>query len=115
MIEEKSDKSTVRKWQGTYTFQIEGYSGLPTRVAECVESPEFTLCGHKWQLRIFPGGSLESHKEYVSYYLASKSNRIARAGYRLIIVNQVAGLEDEGFSSTAVRLFEPRGTQVSCI
>jgi hypothetical protein len=112
MQEEKGDRSRVKKCSGTYSFQIDGYSGLPARVSECVESPEFQLCGHKWQLRIFPGGSLESHKGYVSFYLASKSNRIARASYRLSVLNHIPGLEDEGFSSTAVRTFEPKGDQV---
>ena len=112
MIEEKFDKSKVKRWQGSYSFQIDGYSGLTSRVSDCIESPEFTLCGHKWQLRIFPGGSLEVHKDYVSFYPASKSNRTARASYRLVIPNQIFGLADEGFSSSAVRVFEAKGTQV---
>jgi CRISPR/Cas system endoribonuclease Cas6 (RAMP superfamily) len=113
MIEEKVDRSAVKKSFGAYSFQIQGYSGLPSRVSDCVESPEFSLCGHKWQLRIFPGGSLDCHKEYLSFYLASKSNRVARASYKLLVMNQVEGLEDEGFSSSTVRIFEAKSTQVS--
>jgi hypothetical protein len=115
MIEEKLDRSAVKKSFGAYSFQIQGYSGLPSRVSDCVESPEFSLCGHKWQLRIFPGGSLDSHREYLSFYLASKSNRVARASYKLIVLNQVEGLEDEGFSSSTVRIFEAKSTQVICL
>ena len=46
-MEEKSNISRVKKIHGTYQFRIEGYSGISTRVADCVESPEFSLCGHK--------------------------------------------------------------------
>jgi hypothetical protein len=55
VMEEKSSVSRVRKTSGIYSFRIEGYSGLSTKVGESTESPEFELCGHLWQLRIFPG------------------------------------------------------------
>ena len=55
IIEEKSSVSRVRKTSGIYSFRIEGYSGLSTKVGDSTESPEFELCGHLWQLRIFPG------------------------------------------------------------
>ena len=80
-----------------------GYSGLSTRVGDSTESPEFELCGHVWQLRIFPGGSLEAHRAYLSYYLASKSTRSARASYKLTVCSQVAGGTDESFASSGVR------------
>jgi hypothetical protein len=112
MIEEKSCVSRVKKLQGAYRFRIEGFASVPNRNGESIESPEFTLCNHTWQLRIFPGGSLEQHKGYLSFYLASKSNRVARASYTLSIVNQILGGEDESFSSTAIRIFEPKGEQV---
>lgn len=64
-------------------------------------------------MRIFPGGSLESHKDFVSFYLASKSNRMSRASYKLIVLNQIIGGEDETFSSSGIRIFEARGVQVS--
>jgi hypothetical protein len=112
MFEEKSSVSRVKKSYGTYRFRIEGFSGVPNRIGESVESPEFTLCGYTWQLRIFPGGSLELHKDFLSFYLASKSEKLARASYTLSIVNQILGGEDESFNSSAVRIFEPKGDQV---
>lgn len=57
-MEEKYSVAKVQKTVGSYKFRIEGYSGLSTRIGESVESPEFFICGHHWQLRIFPGGSL---------------------------------------------------------
>ena len=112
----------VQKLIGSYTFRIERYSGLSTQVGTSTESPEFDLCGHIWQLRIFPGGSLELHKGYLSYYLASKSTRQARASYRLSVLNQLnssldsqqaqSSSKDESFSSSGVRVFEAKGLQV---
>jgi hypothetical protein len=112
-IEEKSSVSRVQQATGSYRFRIEGYSGLSIRVGDSVESPEFTLCGFKWQLRIFPGGSLDAHKGYISYYLASKADKVARASYKLTIVNQFIGGQDEVFASSGIRIFEAKGVQVS--
>lgn len=111
-IEEKTSVSKVQKKVGHYCFRIDGYSGLSTRVGDSVESPEFNLCGHTWQLRIFPGGSLDVHKGYVSFYLASKCTKVARARYKLSIINQIPGGENETFSSSGVRIFEAKGVQV---
>ena len=113
--DEKHSTGRVRKLVGQFTFKINGYSGLSTVVGASTESPEFDLCGHVWQLRIFAGGSLEAHKGYLSYYLASKSTRQARASYRLSVVNQgnpPDPSKDESFSSSGVRVFEAKGVQV---
>jgi hypothetical protein len=112
MDECKGHCSSVQKVTGTYSFQINGYSGLTNKVGDSTESPEFLICGHVWQLRIFPNGSLEAHKGFVSYYLASKSDKQARALYVLYLINQIPGLEDEKFASSGVRTFEPKGIQV---
>ena len=111
-VEEKASVSRVKKAAGIYSFRIEGYSGLSAKVGDSTESPEFDLCGHLWQLRIFPGGSLEAHRTYVSYYLASKSTRSAKASYKLSVCSQVPGGADECFASSGVRLFEAKGLQI---
>ena len=112
MEEQIASNGKVKKQMGAYTFRVEGYSGLPATIGTSTESPEFPLVGHTWQLRIFPGGSLDMHKSYVSFYLASKSNRQARASYKLSVLNQRPGGTDETFSSSGVRVFEAKGTQI---
>ena len=111
-VEEKASVSRVKKAAGIYSFRIEGYSGLSSKVGDSTESPEFDLCGHLWQLRIFPGGSLEAHRTYVSYYLASKSTQSAKASYKLSVCSQAPGGTDESFASSGVRLFEAKGLQI---
>lgn len=89
-------------------------------VGDTVESPEFELCQRTWQLRIFPGGSLQAHRGYLSFYLASKSTVVTRASYKLIISRQNVNADDTGdvtlsdevFASTGVRKFEARGIHV---
>lgn len=111
-MEEKMSVSKVKIVQGSYMFRIEGFSTLSNRVGDSIESPEFSLCTHDWQLRIFPGGSLESHRGYISFYLASKSTRMARASYKLQVLSQLQGGIHETFVSSGVRVFEPKGVQV---
>jgi hypothetical protein len=111
-IEEKASVSRVKRAAGIYSFRIEGYSGLSAKVGDSTESPEFEICGHLWQLRIFPGGSLDAHRTYVSYYLASKSMKSAKASYKLSVCTQVSGGADECFASSGVRLFEAKGLQI---
>lgn len=72
----------------------------------------FNILGHLWQLRLFPGGSLDSHKGYLSFYLASKSTRSARASYKLCVCSQIPGGNDEVFASSGVRYFEAKGVQI---
>ena len=102
----------VTSRKGCYYYSVEGYNALSTRVGDCIESPEFTLCGKLWQLRIFPGGSLLNHKGYLSFYLASKSDVRIRASYKLTVMSQVSGGDHQTFPSSCIRVFEPRGVQV---
>ena len=55
---------------------------------------------------------MEAHRSYLSFYLASKSTRSARASYKLSVCSQVAGGTDESFASSGVRLFEAKGVQI---
>lgn len=57
MMEEKQSVSRVRKSSGSFTFRIEGFSGLNNRIGDSTESPEFELVGYTWQVsfqRSFP-------------------------------------------------------------
>lgn len=112
ITEEKSCAARIERLVGTFSFTLDGWNELPDKVGESTESPEFELCGKLWQLRIFPGGSLENHVGFISYYLASKSSTVTRAAYKLIIKNQKQGGADEVFASSGIRKFEAKGVQV---
>lgn len=111
-LEEKSSVARVNKKFGRFSYHIYDFSSLSTEVGYAVEGPDFELCGHMWQLRLFPGGSLIQHKGHVSLYLASKSNLDARASYRLAILSQLEGGENRSYSSNGWRLFKAKTDQV---
>ena len=112
-MEDKESTARVKKTIGAFRFRVEGYSSVSTKVGESIESDEFDLCGHTWQLRIFPGGSQDAHTNFVSFYLASKSTEMVRASYKLIVLAQLPNKIDEVFTSSGIRTFEAKGIQVS--
>ncbi len=95
---------------GSFVFRIEGYGWLNSRIGDYTESPVFEVCEHLWLLRIYPGGSLEAHKEYLSYFLVNMSDRVTRACCKIYVVNQF-GENDEMFESVGIRVFEKSGLQ----
>ena len=111
-MEQLSCTVSVKRHTGRFTFRIGGFPALDDSLGDSIESPEFELCGRRWQLRIFPGGSLQPHVGYISYYLASKSSVQTRASYKLMIVNQIQNGEDEIFCSSGIRKFEAKGESV---
>ena len=84
-------------------------AGLPRNVGDHVESPIVELCGHKWKLRIFPGGSAVKHKKYISVYLANRSSTSVTASYKLSLRNQNTNSDVELFESAGVKTFEVQG------
>ena len=69
--------SRVTKVEGSETFEvrIDGFEGLPTRKGvDFTDSSEFTCFGHRWSLRVYPGGSASSENGQVACYLRHKSD-----------------------------------------
>ncbi len=99
--------SKVKAMTGSFAYRFERYGRFNTRIGDSTISPKFELYGHLWQFRIFPGGSFDSEKEYLSLYLESNSNRVAKASCELFVVNQMGG-NDEMFSG-GVRRFQANG------
>ena len=63
----------VPRTRETYRWTITNYSALPNANGAETKSDEFTLCGHKWRMGVYPGGNSEDHKEYVSVSFIYKS------------------------------------------
>lgn len=104
-MEVSHTSSTVQTLEGIYTFTVNGWQGVDTTVGTSIESPVFKLCENNWQLRIFPGGSLQAHSGYVSFYLANKDKQKVRVSYSLHAFG-------ESFQSSAIRTFEGITEQV---
>lgn len=84
--------STVTE-HGSHTFEISGYSlkkGIG--VGEFIQSSTFTVGGYDWVIRVYPDGSCDAVKDYVSVYLEIMSrNTEARACCSLRLINQDTG------------------------
>lgn len=93
--------STSVRHTGSFTWRIEGYSGLSAVVGECIESPPFALCGHVWQVTLYPGGASDDSQGHLSVYLANISAHSVRAKYTL----RVCHLDVE-YDSSEVRTFK---------
>ena len=60
-------------WTTTKVY-FHGFADLSTTRNKCVKSPKFLLFGHKWQLRLYPGGKTNSREGYVALSLFTMSN-----------------------------------------
>ena len=52
-----------------------GFADFSTTRGEGVESPLFSCFGHKWKLKLYPGGEEKSNDGYVAVRLSNMSNK----------------------------------------
>mmetsp|Transcript_23081 Transcript_23081/g.33804 ORF Transcript_23081/g.33804 Transcript_23081/m.33804 type:complete len:368 (+) Transcript_23081:142-1245(+) len=109
MMQEVSTTSRVKRLTGKFTHSVVGWQAIPQLVGDHIESPLVELCGHKWKIRIFPGGSAMKHSNYVSLYLANRSSNAVSATYKLFIHNQETNEDEIIFTSAGVKLFDTQG------
>ena len=62
-----------KKWESLQVY-FNGFVKLPVTRGVPVYSPEFICFGHRWRVRIFPGGHLPSEEGMVGAYLDNLSN-----------------------------------------
>ena len=60
----------------TFEVRFDGFEGLPTTKSNSnfVDSPEFTCFGHRWMLRVYPGGIRDSADARVAAFLRHMSD-----------------------------------------
>ena len=80
-------RSEIQKTQVSFTATFAGLSGYSNDVGEFTRSPEYEFGGHKWYIRIYPGGDEEETKEYLSCFLHCTST--VRAGFSLSILDHL--------------------------
>ena len=88
----------MNKTTGSFTATFEGLSGYPNKVGECTNSPKHEIGGHKWYIRIYPGGYREEDKGYISCYLFCSSPETVSASYSLSIVDHSGQQHEKGIS-----------------
>ena len=67
-------------WTSTKVY-FHGFADLSSTRNKCVRSPKFLLFGHKWQLRLYPGGKTNSPEGYVALSLFTMSNSDIEISY----------------------------------
>ncbi len=92
------DTVEILKFSEIYQLKVQSYSRLSKNVGFCFQSPEFTIFGHKWNLKIYPNGiQSESATGYTSIYLICNSLcalEFLNVKYNFSVQNQKSGLFD---------------------
>ena len=99
--------------EATFRFTIEDFINRPEKNKEKLESTCFNVNGQgnlktKWQLEIYPKGSDEANKEYISLYLHNKGQDKVRAQYKMVFID-CAGNERESCKSSTTLEFATSG------
>ena len=67
----------ANKWE-VIEVHYNGFEGLPSEMGVPVHSPEFMCFGHKWRLRVYPGGASISDEGRIAVSLENRTDeRIA--------------------------------------
>lgn len=82
-----SPSSSGKKW-ASFKILFHGFADLPSAVDQYTLSPEFICNGHKWRLRLFPGGDNLARQGYVSVYLQHCSGGYAKATFKVDVLNK---------------------------
>jgi len=83
--------TNIRAVKGSFQWVIEDWSSMPP----AVNSADVECAGHRWRLRIYPGGREEEFAGHVSLYLyyCGREQGVSTS-YTLRIVNQLVGKPD---------------------
>ena len=74
----------------TFEVRYDGFEGLPARKGfDFLYSPEFTCFGHKWCLRLFPGGAPTSDDGKIAMHLHHKSDERIKVQATLFVKESV--------------------------
>lgn len=69
----------------TQLVHFHDFLNLPTTKNEAVYSPHFCCAGHKWQLKVYPGGETEAEHKMMSVFLVSTSSSRLAASFAIKI------------------------------
>ncbi len=78
---------SLTTFTGSCEFKIEGYSKLMKNVGQHpIKSPTFHVGETSWGILFYPDGETSESKEFVSFYLANKTEKVVEASYKLTLV-----------------------------
>ena len=76
--------SSGESWE-SFKILFHGFADLPSSVGQFTRSPKFTCNGHKWCIRIYPGGYEHGNFGKLSVYLEHCSEGNATVSYEICL------------------------------
>jgi hypothetical protein len=95
-----------QQWK-PFHFNVSNFKDLPTTRDHYVSTPEFLCNGHKWYLRIYPGGNDRAAEGMVSMYLYHRSEGRVSANYDLMVIDKAG--KSKNLSAQSIDIFEGEG------
>ncbi|KAL7527391.1 hypothetical protein ACHAXR_001934 [Thalassiosira sp. AJA248-18] len=75
-----SNGGRIYQWEIT-PIHIHRFEGLNASRGTFFESPDFTSCGHQWNVRVYPGGNSNSDDGMIAAYLFNMSEESIEVDY----------------------------------
>ncbi len=103
--------TTTRNYQSWDTVEVHfhGFEDLPAATNDQVESPVFACFGHRWLLRLYPGGNSQSYSGNISIYLKNRSDKGISIEYGIRIKTGKGKEKFDLTSSRETTNFAPSG------
>ena len=100
-----------KEWR-MVSISFHGFEGLPSERDVPVFSPEFTCFGHKWRLKVYPGGHSTSNEGMVSVYLENLSNKSITIQYGFSVKRKDGKVVKDVVADNVGTEFAPNGTPI---
>eukprot|EP00985_Skeletonema_marinoi_P021380 scaffold13100_cov108-Skeletonema_marinoi.AAC.1 len=87
-----SPSSSDEEW-GSAKILIHRFADLPSAVGQYTLSPEFTFNGHRWCIKVYPGGHTEARAGCLSLYLQHCSGGYATTAYEMSVLDKFQSIK----------------------
>ncbi|KAL7546515.1 hypothetical protein ACHAWF_009838, partial [Thalassiosira exigua] len=95
-----------QSWEVT-PVQFHGFKALDATTGSFVKSPEFESLGHKWLVKLYPGGEQDSESGMTGIFLTNRSDVSVELHYGLSAVNSSG---KHVANTGSLKKFEPKGS-----
>lgn len=86
-VEQAAAVTDQRVLRGEFLWTVNSFSQLDAEVGKLTTSPQFTLLGTQWSMRLYPGGEKEASKNHLSLFLKNESKEAVPITYKFEIVD----------------------------
>jgi len=103
-----SSASAAEEWQ-SFKILFHGFADLPSAFDQYTLSPEFNCNGHKWCIKLYPGGKRASRTGRLSLYLRHCSEGYATTAHEVSVLDKFQSIKhtlkwtDQSFQGGKIR------------